>query len=177
VSGSGLWSYHLHDDLWLVGGALSDGGNLVAWLRNTMKFDTESWESDVAAMMPASHGLVVLPFASGERSPGYRGDASFHISGAGTGSSALHIMRATMEAVALRARALWQRMLPYMQPGASVIASGGALTASACWARLFCDAMGAVITVCAENKEASIMGIVCQCATHSLNTASAPGLQ
>jgi gluconokinase len=176
-SSCGLWSYHLHGDLWLVGGALSDGGNLVAWLLKTMKFDLESWESEVAAMSPAAHGLVVLPFASGERSTGYRGDASFHVSGARTSSSPVHVMRATMEAVALRARALWQRMLPFMQTDACVIASGGALMTSKCWARMFSDAMGVPVTVCGENKEASIMGIVSQCTTYVQNSASASGAQ
>jgi gluconokinase len=174
-SSGGLWSYHLHDDLWLVGGALSDGGNLVAWLLKTMNFDADTWESEVAGMPPGSHGLVVLPFASGERSTGYRGDASFHISGAKTSSSPTQVMRATMEAVALRARALWQRMLPYMQPNACVVASGGALMSSKCWSRMFCDAMGVPVTVCGENKEASIMGIVSQCTTHLRNIAAAPG--
>jgi gluconokinase len=176
-SSSGLWSYHLHSDLWLVGGALSDGGNLVAWLLKTMKFDAETWESEVASMAPDAHGLVVLPFASGERSTGYRGDASFHVSGARTGSSPVQILRATMEAVALRALALWQRMLPFMQTNSCVIASGGALMTSKCWARIFSDAMGVPVTVCAENKEASIMGVVSQCLTHAQNCASSSGAQ
>jgi gluconokinase len=173
ISGSGgLWSYHLYGDLWLVGGALSDGGNLVAWLLKTMKFDAETWESEVAAMSPGQHGLTVLPFASGERSIGYRGDATFHVSGARTSSSPTQVMRATMEAVALRARALWERMLPFMQHNAFVVASGGALMSSKCWARIFSDAMGVSITVCGENKEASIMGIVYQCVAHLRNVAS-----
>jgi gluconokinase len=173
----GLWSYHLYGDLWLVGGALSDGGNLVAWLLKTMKFDAETWESEVAAMSPGQHGLTVLPFASGERSIGYRGDATFHVSGARTSSSPTQVMRATMEAVALRARALWERMLPFMQHNAFVVASGGALMSSKCWARIFSDAMGVSITVCGENKEASIMGIVYQCAAHLRNVVSLSGRQ
>jgi gluconokinase len=162
--------------MWLVGGALSDGGNLVAWLLRTMKFNEETWETEVAAMLPGRHGLVVLPFASGERSTGYRGDATFLVSGIRTGSSPTQMMRATMEAVALRARVLWQRMLPYMQNDACIIASGGAFMTSKCWSRIFCDAMGVPITVCSENKEASIMGVVTQCAMHLLNAASASGM-
>jgi gluconokinase len=172
---SGLWSYHLHSDLWLVGGALSDGGNLVAWLLKTMNFDAETWESEVGSIPPAAHGLVVLPFASGERSTGYRGDATFHVSGVRTSSSPAQILRATMEAVALRALALWQRLLPFVQTNACVIASGGALMSSKCWPRIFSDAMGVPVTVCSENKEASIMGVISQCSTHVMNCAAASG--
>ncbi len=140
-----------------------------------MQFDAATWESEVNAMPPASHDLVVLPFASGERSTGYRGDASFHISGARSTTNPVHVMRATMEAVALRARALWQRLRPFMLADACVVASGGALMTSKCWSRMFSDAMGVSVTVCGENKEASLLGVACQCATHLLKVAAAAG--
>jgi sugar (pentulose or hexulose) kinase len=61
----------------LIGGATSEGGNVLAWARRTLALPGEEAALDtaLAAVTPDSHGLTALPFLAGERSPGWRGDA------------------------------------------------------------------------------------------------------
>src|ERR671939_619336 len=67
----GLWWYRVDRRRPLLGGALSEGGNLVAWMRATLRLDAlPALEAEIAAMAPDAHGLTVLPFLAGERSPG-----------------------------------------------------------------------------------------------------------
>ena len=65
-----LWCYRADRRRVLVGGALSDGGGLYGWMRETLlAADTsESIESSLEVLEPDEHGLTVLPFWSGERS-------------------------------------------------------------------------------------------------------------
>src|SRR6185503_2422059 len=56
----GLFLYRLDERRFCEGGALSDGGNLHAWLRLTL--------SDAEPADRPDHGLTFLPFLGGERS-------------------------------------------------------------------------------------------------------------
>ena len=69
----GLWRYVLDEDTFLVGGAVTDGGSAYAWaMRGAGEEEAKDAERLAGAMQADSHGLTVLPFWSGERSPGYR---------------------------------------------------------------------------------------------------------
>ena len=72
-----LWSYRVDRNRVIVGGALSDGGGLYQWLRETLlpNDDAESIERELFGMEPDSHGLTILPFWAGERSTGWNPDA------------------------------------------------------------------------------------------------------
>ena len=65
---AGLWRYRLDRRRIIIGGALSDGGNLVRWLRANLALGKSKELLDrVAEVAPDSHGLTVLPFLAGER--------------------------------------------------------------------------------------------------------------
>jgi len=69
---SELWCYRADRSRILIGGALSDGGGLYAWLKNSLTLDDHaSIELALAELEPDSHGLTVLPFWAGERSTGW----------------------------------------------------------------------------------------------------------
>jgi gluconokinase len=62
----GLWCYRVDRTHALVGGATSEGGNVYAWLRQTLQLgDSVAAEAALAAFPPDSHGLTVLPFVAG----------------------------------------------------------------------------------------------------------------
>ena len=73
----GLWLYRLDANHPVLGGALSEGGNLYRWARDTLRLDASDslWEA-VATVPPDGHGLTWLPFLAGERSPGWAAGAS-----------------------------------------------------------------------------------------------------
>ncbi len=74
-----LWLYLIDAKRAVLGGALSEGGNLLTWLDSILKLPSLSDAGSlVAALQPDGHGLTVLPFISGERSPGWHADAHDH---------------------------------------------------------------------------------------------------
>ena len=155
----GLWHYRVDAHRHLIGGATSEGGNVVAWARRTLALPSDDGELDaaLAAVPPDSHGLSALPFLAGERSPGWRGDARAAVCGVSLSTTAPQILRALIEAVAYRLAAIYDRLRPLATPGHVVIASGAALSRSRAWAQILADALGVPIEV-REDVEASSRG-------------------
>src|SRR5262245_12832531 len=155
----GLWHYRVDRERHLVGGATSEGGNVLAWARRTLVLpdNGEAIDSALAAVPPDGHGLTALPFLAGERSPGWRGDARAAVTGLGLSTTAPEILRALLEGVAYRLAEVYERLRPLAAPEHTVVASGGALHASRAWSQMIVDAVGVPIEV-RENVEASSRG-------------------
>jgi gluconokinase len=155
---SELWCYRADRRRVVVGGALSDGGGLYRWLRESLLagYDSETIENALEALAPDAHGLTVLPFWSGERSTGWSVDARGTILGLNLHTQPIEILRAAMEAVAYRF-ALIERVLEPLAPGTSIIASGTALLSSPVWTQIVADVLGRPITL-ADTNEASTLG-------------------
>lgn len=68
----GLWCYHVDRKRFLMGGALSNGGNLIQWMRETLQTGN-NWaelETELQDIPPDSHGLTLLPFLAGNAALG-----------------------------------------------------------------------------------------------------------
>ncbi len=137
----GPWCYRADEKRFVMGGALSDGGNLVAWLRETLRLPEET-ERLLASTKPDSHGLTFLPLLAGERGPGWADEANGTIAGLSMSTTPVEILRAAMEAVALRF-ALIAEIIKRASPGEKeVIATGGGLLGSPTWTGIMADALG-----------------------------------
>jgi len=147
-----LWSYRVNRERVVVGGALSDGGGLVQWMAESLKFD----QTELVALEPDAHGLTVLPFWSGERSTGWSSDARGGIFGLRQKTTPVEIMRATLEAIAYRF-ALIARALDQVAPNATIFASGNALRSSPVWLQIIADVLGRPLLF-GGAAEASIRG-------------------
>ena len=66
----GLWCYRIDRKRVIIGGALSDGGNLYAWMRQNLSLPKDA-EKKVAIRPPGARGVTILPYFHGERSTGY----------------------------------------------------------------------------------------------------------
>ena len=155
----GLWCYRVDRERSLVGGATSEGGNVYAWLRDTLQLgDPSSLEGALAAYPPDGHGLTVLPFVAGERSPDWAGNVGATLHGLTLATTPLAILRAGLEAVAYRFAVIEQRLLADAAPNHRLIASGGALVSSPVWAQIFADVLGRPVVVSAE-PEATSRGV------------------
>lgn len=154
----GPWCYRADRERFVMGGALSDGGNLVGWLRETLRLPgEEETEKLLGEMEPDAHGLTFLPILNGERGPAWADRANGTISGLAMTNTPLEILRAAMEAVALRF-ALIARMLEEASPGEKqVIATGGGLLNSPTWTRIMADVLGRPVTLSGV-REASARG-------------------
>jgi gluconokinase len=155
---SALWCYRADRTRIVIGGALSDGGSLYNLIRDSLLYgeDAESIEDELARLQPDSHGLTVLPFWLGERSPGWNANARGGILGMSLTTRPIEILRAAMEAVAYRF-ALVASALDRFAPDANLIASGHALRSSPTWTQIVADVLGRPL-VLSERTEASTRG-------------------
>ena len=153
---AGLWKYRLDRQRYLLGGALSNGGNLFAWLRETLRLPApDEVEAALASGDPDTHGLTVLPFLAGERCPGWRGDARAAFVGVSWSTTPMDLLRAGLEAVAYRFALIHERLDDAAAPGHQLIASGGALLSSPAWTQLLADALGCELVACEESEATS----------------------
>ena len=151
----GLWCYRVDRKRFVLGAALSNGGDVYAWMKTTLALpkDIETClETRLESAEPGRHGLTLLPFFSGERSPYWRGDLRGAITGLTLATQPFDILHAALESVALRFREI-HAMMP--QPCAEILASGGALLHSPAWTQMMADALNRPVTVCTEPEASS----------------------
>jgi gluconokinase len=132
----------------VIGGALSDGGGLYRWMKESLilNSDDADLESDLRSMEPDAHGLTILPFWFGERATGWAGSAEGSITGLTARTRPADILRAALEAVCYRF-ALLAHALEKIAPGAHVIAAGNALQSSRVWTQMMADVLGRRIEI------------------------------
>ncbi|CAM9646424.1 unnamed protein product, partial [Ectocarpus fasciculatus] len=105
-----LWKYRIDKDRILVGGALTDGGSLVQWFRESTPFFSKGMNEIVIYFITFLLNKnflinlvpVVLPFWSGERSTGWHVHASGVISGINRCTSSGDILHGIFEGIAVR---------------------------------------------------------------------------
>jgi gluconokinase len=152
----GLWRYRLDRRRAITGGATSEGGNVFAWCRSVLRLSDEvSVESALASASAGEHGLTILPFLAGERAPGWRDGRRAVLAGLTLDTTAADILRAALEAVALRLALVYGLLGPLAAPDHRVVASGAALARSPGWARIIADALGRPLELCAEEEATS----------------------
>ena len=146
----GLFRYRVDADRAIVGGALSAGGNLHAWLDETLRVPDAA---QLAERPPAAHGLTFLPLLAGERSPGWKAGARGSITGLTFETTPLDLLQAGLEAVAFELR----RVADLLPPVEQIIVSGGALAENADWLQIVADVLERRLHVSSE-PEASLRG-------------------
>jgi gluconokinase len=140
----GLWRYRADAQRVVVGGSLSDGGSVFAWLKRLTRLpeDLAEAEEAIAAMEPDAHGLTVLPLLSGERGPGWSDAAGATIAGLTPATEPLDLLRAGLEAVALRFRLIAVELREALPGERDVVGTGGGLVKSPAWTQIMADALG-----------------------------------
>jgi gluconokinase len=138
----GLFLYRLDDRRFCEGGALSDGGNLHAWLLRTLR-DVDT--SEIADRPPTAHGLTFLPFLGGERALGWNPNRRGAIAGLTFATTPLDIAQAGLEAVCYRVA----DVLDAIGGIESVVATGGALLGNKAWLHVLADVLGRPVEVSA----------------------------
>jgi gluconokinase len=145
----GLFLYLADEHRVVEGGALSDGGNLYAWLERTLAESSGS----LAERDPSDHGLVFLPFLGGERSTGWNPEARGTIHGLTFATTPLDIRQAAYEGVAFRFAAIAD-LLPEVH---DVVATGAGLLQDRDWIQIMADALAQPVHVSGV-PEASLRG-------------------
>ncbi len=152
----GPWCYRADENRFVMGGALSDGGNLVAWLRDTLRLaEPEETERLLARMEPDAHGLTFLPLLAGERGPGWADRANGTIAGLSMSSTPVEILRAAMESVAYRFALIAETIEAASPDEKEVVATGGGLLHSPTWTQIMADVLGRPVTISGVSEASS----------------------
>ena len=157
----GLWRYQIDGDRSIIGGALSNGGNVWAWLEKTLALSHEPVETEeaFAQLLPDGHHLTVLPFLSGERAPLWQDGLTATIHGLTTTTPPIEIAQAFREAVAYRFAGIWEQIktiTPSTQQ-TRIIGTGAALRLSPTWTQTIVNVIGEPVYF-VDEEEASARG-------------------
>jgi gluconokinase len=162
--GASLFCAVLDDTHWAVGGAITNGGLVLRWLRDQL-FTTgtpATYEQLTAAAQttpPGAQGLVFVPSLAGERAPEWDGHVGGSLHGLDLRHGAGHIVRAAMEGVALQLRRVVDAMAHAGVTIERIHATGG-FTVSALWLQILADVLQREIVVPAESEGSSIGAVL-----------------
>jgi gluconokinase len=134
----GLFSYRLDERRFCEGGALSDGGNVHAWLVQTLR-DAEPTDEP-------GHGLTFLPFLGGERALGWDAQRRGLVAGLSFATTPGEIAQAAFEGIAYRLA----DVLDAIGGLDAVVATGAALLANDAWVQVLADVLGRPVEVSGE---------------------------
>ena len=153
----GLFAYRLRADAHLVGGAISNAGNLRAWCLRELRLPNReaSVERALGARMAPDHGLTVLPFWHAERAPTWRDDLRGAVVGFRPSTTAMDVLQAVIEAGYHRLAEIMER-IPTRGAALQTIVSGGLSRSAAGLVRL-ANVLGRDILASRE-PEASLRG-------------------
>ncbi len=153
----GLWCYRLDAERLVVGGALSNGGNLEDWMSQVLNLDRPRLQEQLRQRRPGAHGLVFLPLLAGERSLGYAPHAFGAVAGLTLATTAEDIAQAGLEAIAIEFARVDRRLDEVLPAPRCLVASGAALLGSPPWMQVMADAIGRPVAA-GRAEEASSRG-------------------
>ena len=154
----GLWCYRVDRQRALLGGALTEGGNLFNWLKRLLKLENiPDLEAALLQTTPGGHGLTLLPLVAGERSPGWADDASGAVTGLTLATTPLDLLQAGLEGVICRVAQVYELLAQALPSQPQIIASGGAAVHSPFMLSRLADALGQPVYP-SQVEEASARG-------------------
>jgi gluconokinase len=140
---NGLFTYRVDGQSIVSGGAFANGGNVYAWFKQLFQWgDEEAFAKKLAAVKPDSHGLTILPFWSGERSPGWHPDAHASIDGMNLHTGPVELVRASLEACAHSFDSSRRAIRKRFPLAKQIVISGGAVASSNVFTQIICDVFG-----------------------------------
>ncbi|MDW8319148.1 MAG: gluconokinase [Anaerolineae bacterium] len=145
------WCYLMTDGpegtLWIVGGAINNGGLALQWVRQKLYPDLdeeagyEQLVRDAASVPPGAEDVFVLPYFAGERSPHWAPKARGLIYGLAMSHTRAHIARAAMEGVANCLADVWDA-LEAVETTQDVVRLTGGITRTPLWVQIVTDMLG-----------------------------------
>jgi gluconokinase len=154
-----LWAYRLDRERLVLGGALSNGGNLLRWLGELVGAPPDSDAAQRAiGLPPDSHGLTLLPFVAGERSPGWHDRAAGVVAGLTLATAPEHLLRAAAEAIAYRFARVYDALIPLAETDHELVANGGAILPRPDLLQLVADTLGHELLALLPDDEATARG-------------------
>lgn len=160
--------YVLAPGRWVVGGAISNGGLWLRWLREQLLQDdtTDADLSALAAEVPAgADGVLALPWLTGERAPQWSSDVAATLFGLRLGHGRGHVARAGMEGVAHQLGMVTDAMAALLGDGTITrLRATGGFTQSRVWPHIVADVLDVPLELPAVDEAvafgAAVLGMV-----------------
>jgi gluconokinase len=153
----GLFCYRVDAQRWLVGGAVSNAGNLRAWCLRELKLPDEGTiEAELAKRPGPEHGLVVFPSWTADRAPTWNETVTGAVHGISQHTSAIDLLQAITEATYHRLARICDLVVAGQKTLPKFIVSGGIQRSPSSLQRLS-DVLGHTIYP-NDEMEASLRG-------------------
>lgn len=145
--------YYLSKDRWVIGGAVNNGGNVMAWLTsilypegsqlvdNSVETRLEQLNRFAETVQPGAEGLYFLPYLNGERAPLWESQATGSYIGLAAHHTTGHMVRAAMEGVLFNLYEVWQIIQEVGGLSKTIKVTGGFLN-SPLWKQMLADIFG-----------------------------------
>ncbi len=142
--------YYLSKGRWVIGGAVNNGGNVMAWLiavffpegkrqvGNAVETELEQLNRLAEIVAPGGDGLFFLPYLNGERAPLWESEATGSYIGLASRHATGHMVRAAMEGVLFNLYEVWQLIQEVGGPSKTIKVTGGFLN-SPLWKQMLVD--------------------------------------
>jgi len=165
---NGLFCYRIDRHHVLLGGALTDGGSAVEWIRQLLNLndskdfseciervgealkraEEEAYQNTIEKSKPT---LSTVPFLSGERSTGYRSGATGVLFGLTRDTTSTDLVQSCLEGITLRLGAIIDRIQQFVDPHGDehsqdfrpqIIVSGKGLEVNRVWRQMIANCTG-----------------------------------
>lgn len=153
---AGLFHYLVDKERAVVGGAVSNAGNLRQWCMRELQLDGSAAEEALARQSAATDSLAVVPFVVEERAPDWPVDLRGTISGLTQTTTAADVLRAATTGTFYRLADILSRLEASRDDLNEVVVSGGILHSPASL-KILADCLGRDIRVSRE-LESSLRG-------------------
>lgn len=150
------WCYPVTRGFWVIGGAGSNGGNLLTWLRDRIGLAaTIAQLADLAFSVPSDPDLTFVPYLHGERAPLWRPDLRAAFVGLAAHHSSADMTRAVLDGLAASVLELAEAVESVAGAPERVVFTGGFFR-DARWMQLMTDALGVPAAVPVPQEATSV---------------------
>ncbi len=140
----GLWNYRVAAGRTLLGGAVNDVGRAVSWAQATLRLGDDL--DAVLTAPPTDATPLVLPYLTGERAPGWVGDARAVLTGVTAATDADALFRGVVEGVAVTYARVADELAPAAPQVVEVAASGRVTNDRPAWLQVLADVLARPVT-------------------------------
>ena len=134
-------------------GAILSSGAAIQWLRDGLGILNDPAESEeLAQQVDSTGGVYFVPALTGLGSPHWNADARGLVSGITRGTTAAHVVRAALEAIAFQIA----DVLDALPGGVSVLRADGGLSSNRFLMQFQADLLGRPVQVAAERETTAL---------------------
>jgi len=148
--------YSFAADSYIIGGPTNNGGVVLQWIKDMLKFEGSFPEfiSLAEQVEPGAEGLIFLPYINGERAPLWNQQAKGNFFGLSITHKQEHMVRAVLEGITLNLYQIGSALTEVAGAPERIYVNGG-LARSPIWLQMMADIFGADIYVTETHNSAA----------------------